>query len=116
MPTPENANSVMFVRPINTAPAALSRATIGATFLAGGAQLVLRVGRRAGARVIDIHEGAPALARGIGDPLESTLHQRAARGAPGREVGSEFGERGPRGGCGHGNASVMSKGIDPSKH
>ena len=47
MPTPEKANSVMLVRPMMTAPAALSRATIGASALAGGvSSSALRSGER----------------------------------------------------------------------
>ncbi len=133
----------MLVRPIRMAPAARSRATTGASHIAGGwsssafeparvgspatskrslidtgkpakgdgdiprlAQAVLRVGGGASAILVDPDKAAPAFARGIGDPRQRRLDQRAAGGAPGRQILGETEDgRLQRSGRGHGITS-----------
>jgi len=56
----------------------------------GLAQLVLRIGRCAGALGIDLDEGTRALAGGIGDLRECRFDQLTAGRAPIREICSDF--------------------------
>ncbi len=69
----------------------------------------MRVRRRASIVAVDFDEGAFALAHGIGDAVERRFNERSARGAAGREIGSELRERGPWGGRGHGHASFLQR-------
>src|SRR6266853_547527 len=106
MPMPENANSVMLVRPTMTAPAWRSRATISASCSAGCASLsalepaCVISPATSNRSLIDsgMHPSAdnltPAFAGGIVDARQARFGERAAGGLARGKSGRELGERG----------------------
>src|ERR1700716_859609 len=70
MPSPENANSVMLVRPIGMNPAARRRAIAVASRVAGGHPRVF---------AIDLQEGARTFSGRVLDAFQALVDQRPAR-------------------------------------
>jgi hypothetical protein len=91
-PRPENANSLMLVRPTSTAPARLSRATAAASACAGGAPSSTREPARvtwpATSNRSFTDTGMPA----SGDSTVPAARSRSCVGGRARVVGIDFGE------------------------